>query len=564
MLESLHVHNFALLEDAKVEFTRGFNVFTGETGAGKSILIDAFSVVLGGRASTDYIRSGTDGFWVQAVFNIAGNKNVLDFLQEQGIEAEDEIFLKRMVNDAGKSKALINGVQVPLQILKTAGNLLVDIHGQHENQFFLKPEAARIFTDEFDNKKIFPLLEDYKVKYKEYLLALNKLQELQNANNDREHLISVYQSAVEEITNANLVIGEEEKLEKEAGILQHGEKIVNSLADAYGFLENEQGVLTKLADAKNALRDVQNFDERLTQIYKSLDEAWIILDDVRNEMGDYLAKSNFNEERVTIVQTRLDLFYHLQKKYGGTLADVIEKGKEFSQKLNDLNCIGEVIAKAEEELKVKEQQLTISAEKLTKARQTAAKLLGEKITEHIHDLAMPDGVLQIQVRPLEKFTQEGKDELNFLFSANKGEPLCELVKVASGGELSRLALAVKTVLLSTSGVSCMVFDEIDVGVGGVTAEKMAEKIALLSNVGQVLCITHLPQIAAFADRHIYIEKSSVGERTVTKLDVLLEAGKIKELVRMASGSNNSTAAMKAAEEMLDKATKFKKKIGKKK
>ena len=556
-LKRIALRDFVIVQQLDLDFHAGFTVLTGETGAGKSILIDAFSAVLGGRASVDCVRNGTDGFWVQAVFDIAQNRRVADFLQVQEIELTDELFLKRTVSDAGKSKAFINGIQVPVQVLREIGTLLVDIHGQHENQLLLKPEAARLFTDEFGAKEIEPLIVEYKTNYVAYCAALKKVQDLQNANNEREHLLEIYQNSVTEIENANLRIGEDEELETEANVLQHGEKIINSVNGAYGLLEQEDGILVQLANAKKLLEDGVHYDDKLLPLQKGLAEAWVILDDVRSEMGEYIDKSDFNEERVINVQTRLDLLYRLQKKYGGTLADVIEKGKELSLKLSELQCIGETIALAEQALAAAKNNLTIAAGKLTKARQKAALALAKKITTHIHDLAMPDGVVEIKVNPLEKFTQEGADELTFLFSANKGEPLCELVKVASGGELSRVALAVKTVLLSTYDVDCMVFDEIDAGVGGVTAERMAEKMAILSQVGQIICITHLPQIAAFADRHIYIEKVVQSNRTITNLNVLLEAGRVDELVRMAAGSNKSSAATQTAEEMLNKARKFK-------
>lgn len=562
MLESLHVHNFALLEDTNIEFSNGFNVFTGETGAGKSILIDAFSVVLGGRASTDFVRSGTDGFWVQAVFDVTKDKRIENILNEQEIDFDDELFLKRTVSDAGKSKSFINGVQVPLQILREIGNLLVDIHGQHENQLLLKPEAARLFTDAFGTKEITPLLAEYRNCYKDYCDTLKKLHDLQDANNDREHLLEIYQNSVDEIENAELRVGEDEELETEASVLQHGEKIINAVNGAYQLLEREDGILAQLADAKKTLDDGIHYDDRLIPLRKGLDEAWVVLDDIRSEMGEYLSKCDFNEDRVTHVQTRLDLLYRLRKKYGGTLADVIEKGKELALKLEKLQSIGEAIDLAEKELATAESNLAVAADKLTKVRQKVASALAKQITIHIRDLAMPDGVVEIKISPLGKFTPDGADELAFLFSANKGEPLCELVRVASGGELSRVALAVKTVLLSTHDVDCMVFDEIDSGVGGVTAERMAEKMAILSQVGQIICITHLPQIAAFADRHIYIEKIAQGKRTITNLNVLMEAGRINELVRMAAGTNKSLAAIQTADEMLNKARKFKEDIKK--
>lgn len=560
MLETLQVHNFALLEDVKVDFTKGFNVFTGETGAGKSILIDALSVVLGGRASTDFIRANTDGFWVQGVFSSDDNEELNTLLTEQGIELEDSLFLKRMVSTNGKSKATINGVQVPLQVLRQAGAILADIHGQHENQMLLQDDAARVLTDKFGEEQLTHLLNDYSKDYVNYVALVKKVKELQDANNDREHLLDLYEHIQQEIQNAELHPGEEEELKKDVILMQHGEKIAKNVNTAYNILDGESSVLSALADAKNQLAEVCDYDERLQELFNNLDSAWITIDESRSELADYAEKIDFNEERFNQIQNRLDLFYDLEKKYGNTIEDVIAYGEEINQKYLELEKISETIAKAEQELKTAEATLNVSADKLTKARKKVAAQLAQAVTAHIKDLAMPEGRVEIAFAETESFTPFGKDNMTILFSANKGEPLLELVKVASGGELSRLALAVKTVMLGKEKVPCMVFDEIDAGVGGVTAERMAEKIAMLSHVGQVLCITHLPQIVAFADRHIYIQKMVEKERTITKLDVLLEAGRVEELVRMVAGSNKSSAAIQTAEEMLKKARGFKNSI----
>lgn len=560
MLDTLHVHNFALLEDVKVDFTNGFNVFTGETGAGKSILIDALSVVLGGRASTDFVRADTDGFWVQGVFSFDDNEELNAILAEQGIEQEDSLFLKRMVSANGKSKASINGVQVPLQVLRQVGAILVDIHGQHENQLLLQEEAARVLTDKFGGNELDSLLENYGADYGNYIALVKKVKELQAANNDREHLLELYRHIQEEIAAAELHAGEEEELKQKAALMQHGEKIAKNVNTAYNILDGESSVLNALADAKDQLAEVCEYDGRLQELFNSLESAWINIDECRSELGDYAERIDFNEESFNKIQNRLDLFYALEKKYGSTIEEVIAYGEEISQKYDDLEKISETIARAEQELQIAEAKLSAIAAKLTRAREKVAKEFTDAVTTHIKDLAMPEGKVEIAFTESENFTKYGKDVMTILFSANKGEPLLELVKVASGGELSRLALAVKTVMLGKEKVPCMVFDEIDAGVGGVTAERMAEKIAMLSQTGQVLCITHLPQIAAFADRHIYIQKMVEKERTITRLDVLLEAGRVEELVRMAAGSNKSAAATQTAEEMLKKARSFKNSI----
>ncbi|MCQ2359201.1 MAG: DNA repair protein RecN [Phascolarctobacterium sp.] len=553
MLQALTVHNFALIEDASASFIPGFNVFTGETGAGKSILIDAFGIVLGARASGEFVRSGTDGLWVQAIFDISRLPKVKAVLAEQGIEGDDELFLKRMVNAQGKSKALINGVQVPLAILKQIGGLLVDIHGQHENQALLKLDAARTFTDMFGGEVVAKALASYQELYAQYLVAKKHLEELQGQSEQQDLLLDRYAWVIQEIEDASLKVGEEETLAEEAKILANGEKIISSISRTYGALDADRGILSMLAQAKDELRYAARYDKRLEQHYENLDSAWITLDDVRTELADYLASNEFNANRQEEVQNRLDTIYRLQKKYGGTTEDVLDYLEEARLKYKDLKNVAEAIARAEKNLASVTMALKKAGEALTNARKASAEKLAQGITEHIRDLAMPDGKFSINFVKADKFLPTGMDVMNFMFSANLGEPMGLLEKVASGGELSRIALATKTVLMDTQPVSVMVFDEIDTGVGGVTAQKMAEKIAKISTVGQVLCITHLPQIAAFNDNHIFIEKKNVGGRTQTSLSVLDEAAKINEIMRMTAGESKSKAARENASELINKA-----------
>lgn len=553
MLQALHVHNFALLEDAKADFTQGFNVFTGETGAGKSILIDAFGVVLGGRASADYVRSGTDGLWVQAVFDISGQKAIKELLKEQGLEAEDDLFLKRQISSAGKSKAFVNGVQVPLTFLRQLGARLVDIHGQHENQALLKAETPRVLTDAFGGAELSKAKAVYTEIYTEYVAVKKKLEKLLSDNEHQDLLLDRYSWEIKEITDAKLVVGEEESLEDEAKLLRNSEKIITSVNKAHSFLDSEKGILSRLALAKDELRYAARYDERLREFAEALDSSWITLDDCRSELSDYLSSSDFNEEHAAAVQERLDTIYRLQKKYGGTTEDVLEYLAATQVKQEELQNIADTIAATEKKLQDITKKLTQAAAVLTKERQRSAKVLGEQITKHIRDLAMPNGSFVIELTELDKFTAEGRDGLGFMFSANMGEPLNDLEKVASGGEISRIALAIKTVLMNQGDVPTMVFDEIDTGVGGVTAQRMAEKIVAISTVGQVLCITHLPQIAAFADNHIHIEKVSADGRTATVLTTLVQQARVEEIVRMTAGDNRSFAAYENAKQLLSSA-----------
>ncbi|MBQ9635301.1 MAG: DNA repair protein RecN [Acidaminococcaceae bacterium] len=557
MLQSLHVHNFALIEDAKVEFYDGFTIFTGETGAGKSILIDAFSIVLGGRASSGFVRSGSDAFWVQAVFDTA-DERITALLREQGIEAEDFLFLKRKVTAAGKSQSSVNGVQVPLAVLKQFAALLVDIHGQHENQALLQAKAPQLFTDAFGGKNAEKLLAEYREAFQNYEAAKQYLVQLEEKGSQRERLMDRLSWEIQEIGEADIRAGEEAALKDEAKLLQNSGKIMNALQQAYAGLEQEDGALARLAEIKEQIAVALRYDARLQAVSDGIESAWIAADDACSQLQDYVDNQNYDQSRMTEVQERLDLLYRLQRKYGTgeeTVLQYLEQAKEQYALLQDLD---NRIVKAGKELAGMTDVLEKKAKELTELRRKNAELLCGEVKQHIHDLAMPDGDFQIGFAEKEEYTADGKDRMEFLFSANAGEPLQPLSQVASGGELSRLALALKTVLIGISGVSTMVFDEVDTGVGGVTAQKMAEKIALISRQGQVLCITHLAQIAAFADRHIRIQKETEGGRTVTRLSVLAHDGRIRELVRMTAGEHVTKAAQENAEALLQAAAEFKK------
>lgn len=557
MLQSLHVHNFALLEDAHADFTPGFNVFTGETGAGKSILIDAFGMVLGGRSSADYVRSGTDGLWVQAVFDVSGQQEIKALLAEHGLEPEEDLFLKRQISAAGKSRAYINGVQVPLAVLKAIGARLVDIHGQHENQALLKPDAPLHLTDAFGGSKLAQALQEYKQLYSEYTAAVKHLSSLEQENEQQDLLLDRYAWEIKEISDAALKPGEEDGLETEARLLQNSERIMKAVDSSYQQLDEEDAILSRLARVRDQLQYAARYDSRLAPLAECADSAWISLDDCRTELSEYMAGSEFNGERAAQVQQRLDIIYRLQKKYGGSTQSALEYLQQTQEKLEQLQQIAKLLEQAQKAVAEAVVRLGRAAAVLTQLREASAKALAQRITQHIRDLAMPNGVLQIKCGQLDKFMPLGRDELKFIFSANMGEPLNDLEKVASGGELSRIALAVKTVLMNSGDVATMVFDEIDTGVGGVTAQKMAEKIAAISGVGQVLCITHLPQIAAFADNHIHIEKQSTDGRTVTQLTTLDYNGRLQELVCMTAGATASRAAFESATELLQGAEQIK-------
>ncbi len=557
MLQALHVHNFALIEDAKVEFTSGFNVFTGETGAGKSILIDAFSIALGARASADYVRSGTDALTVQAVFDIDDCPAAQKLLEEQGIDYEDGLFLRRRITAAGKSQASINGVQVPVAVVRAFAAVLVDVHGQHENQALLKAAFPQQLTDLFGREEIAPVLEEYRKIFDEYNSVKEELERLQNMGQDRERILDRLEWEIDEITNAGLQPGELEGLQEEWKRLQNSGKIMQAVSDTNEILDGKYSALDAVAEAKSKIENAARYDAALAENAELLESCWLTLEECHKNLIDYIENNEFDTERSAFVEQRLDLWYKLQKKYGADYDAINDYLAKIQHEAEDLQEIDRSIDLKTKELAKAAAALEKLADNLTALRQKYATLLTKEITRHIADLAMPQGKIEIKFTPKDDFTVSGRDDMAFLFSANAGEPLMELSKVASGGELSRIALAVKTVLFNELGVPTMIFDEIDTGIGGVTAQKMAEKIAVIARHGQVICITHLPQIASFADRHIKISKVSAQGRTQTLLNVLDEEGRIDELMRMTAGGNTSAAARKNAEELLANAANFK-------
>ena len=561
MLSSLHVHNFALIEDAIIEFTSGFNVFTGETGAGKSILIDAFSIVLGNRASTDYIRSGADSYWVQAVFDISGQKNILGLLEEIGIEnQEDTLFLRRRVLAGGKSQATVNGIMVPVNILSKIAERLVDIHGQHENQQLLRQGAPLEMIDVYGGPGLQTVLNDYQKIYKEHEIAAQEFAGLLEQNTNQQEIIERLQTEITEIENAHIIAKEDEILREQVQKLNNSGKILEAVNLAHKLLdgdEHKEGILDVMTEARVAVDKVREFDPTLQSVYDGIDNAWLTLEDVRQTLGDYIASGDFDPTQLTVIQERLDLLFRLKKKYGGTLEDVKEhlnKAQEEYANIAFLDRNLELAGKRKLELK---KQMLEKVAALTACRKQVAEKFAKLVTMHIKDLAMEQGVFQASFTLKEECGLQGRDSVEFLFSANLGMEVKPLQKIASGGELSRLALAIKTVLLEKSGVSTMVFDEIDTGVGGVTAQKMAEKIAIISKRRQVLCITHLAQIACFADNHLYITKANSDKSTVTIVKKLSYNQQVEEIMRMTGGTNITDSARKNAVELLAMAAEIK-------
>ena len=559
MLKSLTVWNFALLEHVQVEFEPGLNILTGETGAGKSILIDSLGAVLGARMSADMVRSGCDWLRVEAVFSLEDESLGLhELLTQQAIDdADKELIITRQLTRAGRSTALVNGCHVTLAVLRQIGAYLVDIHGQNENLALLKEENQFHLLDGYD-PDVSEALAAYECVYREWREKKKAYAEKQQASREYAQRLDMLHWQDKEISEANLKPGEDEQLEADIRKLSHAEKIVGSVEESYQLLEggggNGLGVLPALSQVKKDLEEIGRFDDALQNAQKMVEEAYISLQEASYELRDYGESVEFSPERLDQLQSRMDVIYRLCKKYGATLGDVLAHQAKVEQELSEIENYDEDIAALEKEIAVLEEKLGQKADALTKLRTAAAQDLSSAIEEQLFALGMPKARFHIRVEQAEDYGANGRDDVAMFFSANPGEAEKPLQKVASGGELSRIALAIKTVASSRdSSVPSMVFDEIDTGIGGRTAQMVAERIALVAQYKQVLCITHLPQIACMADAHLYISKRTVEGTTATQIRPLSERERISEIARMASGADMTTASLDNAREMVSHA-----------
>lgn len=559
MLKTLTVWNFALLEHVQVEFGSGLNILTGETGAGKSILIDSLGAILGHRISADSIRTGCDWLRVEAVFSLDDESLGLhELLNQQAIDdSEGLLIITRQVTRGGRSMVLVNGCHVTLAVLKQIGSFLVDIHGQNENLSLLKEESQFQLLNSYD-PDLLEAIAAYRLVYDKWREKQKDYTEKEQASREYAQRLDMLRWQDKEISEAKLQENEDEALESEIRKLSHAEKIAGFVEDSYNLLDNGNkggvGVLVALSQVKKNLEDMTTYDDSLANALKIVEEAYISLQEAAYEVRDYGESMEFSPEKLDKLQQRMDVIYRLRKKYGATIADVLAHQQKVQQELAAIENYDDDMAAMAKEIEVLKGRLKIKAAELTRLRKRAALELSRSICEQLQALGMPKAVFRIDVTPADKYLPTGNDNVAMFFSANPGEQEKLLQKVASGGELSRIALAIKTVAASRdSSVPSMVFDEIDTGIGGRTAQMVAERIALVAAYKQVLCITHLPQIACMADIHLYIAKESAGENTITKIRPLTERERISEIARMASGADITTASLDNAKEMVSHA-----------
>lgn len=563
MLKTLTVWNFALLEHVQVEFGTGLNILTGETGAGKSILIDSLGAILGRRVSADMIRTGCEWLRVEAVFTLDDSPGLHELLAAQAIDdAEGLLIVTRQVSRNGRSLVLANGCHITLSLLKQLGALLVDIHGQNENLALLKEDSQFRLLDAYD-PAIGEALAIYSAVYDKWHARQKEYEEKKLAAREYAQRLDMLRWQDKEISEAQLQPGEDEKLETEIRKLSHAEKIAGYVEDSYALFEGGGksgiGILPALSQIKKHLQDMRRYDESLANAQQIVEEAEISLQEAAYEVRDYGEDMNFSPQRLDKLQSRMDVIDKLCRKYGTNVTDVLAHQQRVQQELANIENYDDDMARLQEQIEQLTQDMQQQAAKLTGLRKQAAGTLSKAIESQLLELGMPKARLRIETSASGKYTATGADEITMYFSANPGEAEKPLAKVASGGELSRLALAIKTVAASRdASVPSMVFDEIDTGIGGRTAQMVAERIALVACFKQVLCITHLPQIACMADQHLYIAKNSVGASTITQVRPLSEHERVREIARMASGADATTASLDNAREMVSHA-KLKKK-----
>lgn len=554
MLELLHIENIAIIEAADIEFAPGFNALTGETGAGKSIVIDSLSAVLGQRTSRELIRTGAEKAFVSAAFSGMAP----ELTEELGIqpEADGTLLLQREIQTDGKNVCRVNGRPVTVGQLRALGARLLNIHGQHDGQQLLDEEQHIVYLDSFG--RVESLAITYAEKYKNFTDIRRQIGVLQMDEAEKARRVDTLQYQIEELRRAKLKSGEEEELTARRGMLRNAEKFLDAVAGADYALNGDDsggGALSALRQAQDALGGVRHLDDAFGQLYERLGEAYSEVYDIAATVEDKRGELDVSPGELDRVESRMDLLYRLKKKYGATVEDMLDYQARCEAELAQIEDAGDTLVRLEQALSKAEKEARQAAQALSDARKAAAEQLTSQILAELQQLDM--GKIRFAVDFAEKpLDSDGMDTVRFLMSANVGEELRPIHKIASGGELARIMLAMKNVLSEQDHVGTMVFDEVDTGVSGRAAQKVAEKMARISRRKQVLCVTHLPQLAAMADTHFSVEKGERGGRTYTEVRRLDREQRRQELARLTGGSHVSQTMLDGAEELLVQAEKF--------
>ena len=540
-----------MIEHIQIEFNRGLNILTGETGAGKSILLGALGMVIGHRSNLDVIRSNADFMRVEAVFSIMNEQAIKDFLLKNNILIEDDtLIITRQILASGRNIIQINNCHTTLAILRQLGEMLVDIHGQHANQALLKPQKQLNLIDEYDNGAINRQKAVYAQIYYHWLELKEKLAKSKTNTQEMAQRLDMLNWQINEIQNAKLEVDEDTKLEEQIKVLANAEKISLLSQNAYNLLYEGGNILSSLAQLRKDTESLAQYDENMAKVHQSVEDAYFQLQDSADEIRDFGEKIDYSPQKLDAMQSRMEEINKLRRKYGSSIEEILAYCEKAKDELSYIENYDANLAQLEQEVADLTQELKQEAATLHKLREQSATKLTDDIITELKSLSMPDARMKVNLWLNDDFSENGADDVEFLFSANLGEDMKLLQKIVSGGELSRIALAIKTITAQKDDVELMVFDEVDSGVGGKTAQMMAEKIARISRYRQVICITHLPQIAAMADAHFYIHKETKDNKTFTNITEIDYGARLAEIARMASGTELTQASMENAEEML--------------
>lgn len=560
MIKDLYIENIAVIEKENVSFGPGFNVMTGETGAGKSIVVDAIDAVLGGRTTRELIRTGADKAMISAVFT---DVCIDDWLEKNDIEADEEIILQRRINSDGKSSCRVCGVPVTVQQLRELGSLLLDIHGQNDGRQLMDENRHLAYLDSFANRK--DAVEHYSQLFLQYQEIKKEIKRLSMNEYEKERLMQQLTLEVSELEQASVHPGEEEELAARQVLMKNSEKLTETLEKAYQALyEADENAISLVSDAAYYTKAAAALAPELNDAAKSVDDARFLLTDAVERINDLRNALDFSEEEYCQIESRLAQLRRLERKYASDEAGLIQCLEVRKKQLSEIESSSDLLIQLEKDLQKKADEVLAAGKELSSIRCKAAELLQKRIETELKYLNMPSVRFVAEMVPVSEsvgFNSTGCEEVRFLMSANAGENLGRISHIASGGELSRIMLAMKSVFAEHDAVGSMVFDEIDTGVSGIAAQRVGEKMASLARKRQVICITHLPQIAAMADVHFQIQKEELNGHTFTSVTELDRSGRIRELARLHGGDVVTSKTLDAAEEQLNAADAYKNRLG---
>lgn len=559
MLLNIHIENFALIDKADIKFIKGLNMLTGETGAGKSILIDSINFILGNKQNKDIIRIGENSAYVEGVFSYS-SQEVNSILEDYGIEIEENIIISREINKSGKSFSRINGRAVTVGLLKSIGKYLIDIHGQHEHQSLLNDESNIKILDLFCGNDLKSVMEKYTLKYEEYTELIKKIENISKNEKERLRIFDLLSFQTQEISEAELKVDEDKDLSDKRDTMRFSEKIFSSLNSVYTNLYMSpigNSAYDSISASIKDLSSIEEYDEKIKGMKGSLEDIYYRLESVLEDVRGYKASIDFNEDILEDVENRLEVINKLKRKYGSTVEEILEYNESSLKELSDIKNADKLILELEESKDILIKDLEEISVQITNIRKKHANKLKLLIEKELKDLGMEKAIFDVELIEESEFKSNGKNAVRFLMTANAGQPLKAISKVASGGEISRIMLAIKTVIADIDSIPTLIFDEIDTGISGRIAQAVGEKMCKISTRHQILCVTHLPQIASMSDAHFRIEKNTKENFTLTEIKLLNKSEKIEELARMLGGAVITDLTKKNALEVLNLAEHYK-------